>query len=282
MTETKSEKALPPPITPKGKTPGGHLAYERLHANLGTLKLNVAESIVDSYLESTASEGKSTVEVLDYLFDQEVRARSSAAVEMRLKLSGFPVRKTMEEFDLGVQPSIDPRVIQELRTLRFVHNAENVIFLGPPGVGKSHLSLALGFEAIKAGFLAYYISATQLVQQLKRASETDRLDTQLKTYGRYALLIVDEIGYLPMDRVGAHLFFQLVNRRYEKGSTIFTSNKPYSEWGEILGDAVIAAATLDRILHHSTTVNIKGESYRLLSRKRAGLPTPTPVLPVEA
>lgn len=282
MSETKSEKTLPPPTTPKGKTAVGHLAYERLHANLGTLKLNVAESIVDSYLESTASEGKSTVEVLDYLLDQEVRARSSAAVEMRLKLSGFPVRKTLEEFDLNVQPSIDPKVIQELRTLRFVHNAENVIFLGPPGVGKSHLSLALGFEAIKAGFLAYYISATQLVQQLKRASETDRLDTQLKTYGRYALLIVDEIGYLPMDRVGAHLFFQLVNRRYEKGSTIFTSNKPYSEWGEILGDAVIAAATLDRILHHSTTVNIKGESYRLLSRKRAGLPTPTPSLPVEA
>lgn len=133
MTETKSEKARPLPNTTKGTTPGGHLAYERLHANLGALKLSVAESIVDSYLESTASEGKSVIEVLDYLLDQEVRARSTAAVEMRLKLSGFPVRKTMEEFDLGVQPSIDPRVIQELRTLRFVHNAENVIFLGPPG-----------------------------------------------------------------------------------------------------------------------------------------------------
>ena len=280
-TAKEKERASPPPKATKNP-PGGHLAYQRLHANLTALKLNVAESIVDNYLESAGAEEKSTVEVLDYLLDQEVRARSSAAVEMRLKLSGFPVRKTLEEFDLNAQPSIDPRVIQELRTLRFVHNAENAIFLGPPGVGKTHLSLALGYEAIKAGFLAYYISATQLVQQLKRASETDRLDAQLRSLGRYALLIVDEIGYLPMDRVGAHLFFQLVNRRYEKGSTIFTSNKPYSEWGEILGDSVIAAATLDRILHHSTTVNIKGESYRLMSRRKAGLPTPTPALPVEA
>ena len=147
---------------------------------------------------------------------------------MRLKQSGFPVRKTLEEFDPNAQPSVDPRVIQDLRTLRFVHNAENVIFLELPGVGKSHLSLALGFEAIKAGLLAYYVSVTEFVRQLKRAAQTDQLERQLKTCGRYALLIVDEIGYLPMEREGADLFFQLVNRRYEKSSTIFTSNKPYS------------------------------------------------------
>ena len=260
----------------------GSLAYERLHANLQALNLSTIERSIDGALENGAKGAQPLTEVFDDLIDREVKARQAMSTETRVRLAGFPVRKTLEEFDLNAQPSIDPRVIQELRTLRFVHNAENVIFLGPPGVGKSHLSLALGFEAIKAGFLAYYISATDLVRQLKRAAETDQLERQLKTYGRYALLIVDEIGYLPMEREGAHLFFQLVNRRYEKGSTIFTSNKPYSEWGEILGDAVIAAATLDRILHHSTTVNIKGESYRLLSRKRAGMPTPTPSLPVEA
>jgi len=280
MNEAKNDKAPPPPKATK--SPVGHLAYQRLHANLTTLKLGVAESIVDSYLESSSAEGKSTVEVLDYLFDQEVKARNSASVETRLKLSGFPVRKTLEDFDLSAQPSIDPKVIQELRTLRFVHNAENVIFLGPPGVGKTHLAIALGMEAIRSGFMAYYLGAAQLVEGLKKAAEQDRLDSKLRALGRYPLLIVDEIGYLPMDRVGAHLFFRLVSYRYEKGSTIFTSNKPYSEWGEILGDSVIAAATLDRILHHSTTVNIKGESYRLMSRRKAGLPAPTPSVPVEA
>lgn len=279
MSENKTDKAPPPPKTTK--SPGGHLAYQRLHANMTTLKLGVAESIVDSYLESSAAEGKSTVEALDYLLDQEVKARNSASVETRLKLSGFPVRKTLEEFDMSAQPSIDPKVIQELRTLRFIHNSESVVFLGPPGVGKSHLALALGHEAIRAGFLVYYISATDLIRELKRASETDRLEMRLKTLGRYPLLIIDEIGYLAMDRVGAHLFFQLVSRRYEKGATIYTSNKPYSEWGEVLGDTVIAAATLDRILHHSTTVNIKGESYRLMSRRKAGVP-PSPPVPVEA
>ncbi|NNN16923.1 MAG: ATP-binding protein [Thermoplasmata archaeon] len=266
-----------------GPTPSGtgHLAYQRLHANLTALKLSTVEGIVDGYLESTVAEGRSVVEAMDYLFDQEVKVRNSAALETRLKLAGFPVRKTFEAFDLSAQPSIDPKVIQELRTLRFIHNAESVVFLGPPGVGKSHLALALGHEAIKAGFLVYYIGATQLISELKKANETDRLAMKLKTLGRYPLLIIDEIGYLPMEREGAHLFFQLVSRRYERGATIYTSNKPYSDWGEVLGDPVIAAATLDRILHHSTTVNIKGESYRLMSRRKAGVP-PTPPVPVEA
>ncbi len=281
MSDTKNDtKAPPPPKTTK--SPTGHLAYQRLHANLTTLKLGVAESIVDGYLESSGAEGKSTIEVLDYLLDQEVKARNAASIETRLRLSGFPVKKTLEDFDMSAQPSIDPKVVQDLRTLRFLHTAENVIFLGPPGVGKTHLAIALGMESIRQGFNAYYVGAADLVQDLKKAQAQDRLDTKLRSFCRYQLLVIDEIGYLPMDRVGAHLFFRLVCTRYEKGSTIFTSNKPYSDWGEVLGDSVIAAATLDRILHHSTTVNIKGESYRLMSRRKAGLPSPTPSLPLEA
>ena len=134
MSESKNDKAPPPPKS--AKNAGGHLVYQRLHANMTTLKLGVAESIVDSFLESSAAEGKSVMEVLDYLLDPEGKARPSASIETRRKLSGFPVRKTLEEFDRSAQPSTDPRVLQELRTLRFVHTTENVIFLGPPGVGK--------------------------------------------------------------------------------------------------------------------------------------------------
>ena len=148
MSDSKNDKAPPPPKS--AKNTGGHLVYQRLHANMTTLKLGVAESIVDSFLESSAADGKSVMEVLDYLRDQEVKARTSASIETRRKLSGFPVRKTLEEFDRSAQPSIDPRVLQELRTLRFVPTTENVIFLGPPGVGKTHLAIALGMEAIRA------------------------------------------------------------------------------------------------------------------------------------
>jgi DNA replication protein DnaC len=248
----------------------GGLAYERLHANLATLKLDVIASTMDSYLELAAKEGKSMVEVLDHLLEQETSSRNASAVETRLKLAGFPAKKTLEDFDLSFQPSIDKAVIEELRTLRFVHNAETVCLLGPPGVGKSHLAIGLGIEAARRGFSVYYTTAASLLDELRKAEQRDMLDRKLKTFGKYKLLVIDEIGYLPMKREGAHLFFQLVSRRYEKAATIFTSNKPYSEWGEVMGDPVIAAATLDRILHHSTTVNIKGESYRLRVRKRVG------------
>jgi len=248
----------------------GGLAYERLHANLEALKLDVMSSIADNYIELAAKEGKSMVEVLDHLLEQEVSSRNASAVETRLKLAGFPAKKTLEDFDLSYQPSIDKAVIEELRTLRFVHNAECVCLLGPPGVGKTHLAIGLGIEAARRGFSVYYTTAASLLDELRKAEQRDMLDRKLKTFGKYKLLIIDEIGYLPMKREGAHLFFQLVSRRYEKSSTIFTSNKPYSEWGEIMGDPVIAAATLDRILHHSTTVNIKGESYRLKTKRRTG------------
>jgi DNA replication protein DnaC len=254
----------------------GGLAYERLHENLKILKLNTMDAILDNYLETASSEDRSIMDILDHLFDEELKARKASAVETRMKMSGFPVKKTLDDFDFSFQPSIDPAVINELRTLRFIHNAECVSFLGPPGIGKTHLAIGLGIEAINNGFTVHYTTAANLFDKLRKAEKRDQLEGKLKTYSKYKLLIIDEIGYLPMCREEAHLFFQLVSKRYEKVATIFTSNKPYSEWGEIMGDPVIAAATLDRILHHSTTISIKGESYRLRARKRAGV-RPLPV-----
>jgi DNA replication protein DnaC len=181
--------------------------------------------------------------------------------------------------------SIDERQIRELRTLRFVHEASNAIFLGPPGVGKTHLSVALAEAAIQAGFGAYFMTAHDLVEDLGGAYREGRLDRRMRVYLAPKVLIIDEMGYLPLDELGATIFFQLVSARYERGSIILTSNKSYGDWGSIFGDPIIATAILDRLLHHSITINIRGESYRLKDRRRAGLlPRPedqqAPELPV--
>jgi DNA replication protein DnaC len=247
------------------------LAYERLHLNLQRLKLNTIDTILDNYLEIATREGKTTLEVIDHLVEQERNAKDASSQQTRMKLAGFPVNKELEDFDFEFQPSIDRAVISDLASLRFVYNAENVVFLGPPGVGKSHLAIALGIEVVKCGLSVYFTNAGTLVEKLKKANRDDLLEEKLKTLIKYKLLIIDEMGYLPFDSDGAHCFFQLVSKRYEKTSTIFTSNKSYGEWGEIFHDHVIAAAILDRILHHCTTINIKGESYRLKERKKHGL-----------
>jgi DNA replication protein DnaC len=248
-----------------------NFSYERLHNNLQYLKLNSIEELLDNYLEVAARDGKTTMEVLDYLFEQEKKYREAAAIERRMKSAGFPVKKMLEEFDFGFQSSIDKKVIEDLATLRFVHNAENIILLGPPGVGKSHLAIAIGIEAVKAGISVYFTNTGNLIERLKLANGEGTLEKKLRDLMKYKVLIIDEIGYLPFDEEGAHCLFQLISRRYEKCSTILTSNKSYGEWGEIFQDQVIAAAVLDRILHHSTTINIKGESYRLKERKKQGI-----------
>jgi len=251
-----------------------NLVYERLHENLAKLKLNTFGTILDSYLEIAAKEGKTTLEVLDYLIDQEKHAKDASSRETRMRLAGFPSKKRLEDFNFEFQPSIDKAVISDLALLRFIYNAENVVFLGPPGVGKSHLAVAIGIRAVQAGLSVYFANAGILIERLKKANSEGFLEDKIRTLSKYKLLIIDEMGYLPFDSEGANCFFQLVSKRYEKTSTIFTSNKSYGEWGEIFHDQVIAAAILDRILHHCTTINIKGESYRLKDRKKHGLTIP--------
>ena len=250
-----------------------NFTYERLHNNLVNLKLDTIEAILDNYLELAAKDGKTTMEVLDYLLEQERKHKDAKAIDRRMKSAVFPVKKTLEEFNFDFQPSIEKNVIKDLATLRFIHNAENLVLLGPPGVGKSHLAIALGIEAVKAGFSTYFVNASNLIERLKKANREEVLEKKIRNLIRYNLLIIDEMGYLPFDEEGAHCLFQLISKRYERSSTIFTSNKTYGEWGEIFKDHVIAAAVLDRILHHCTTINIKGESYRLKERKKQGIKT---------
>ena len=250
-----------------------NFTYERLHNNLLHLKLDTIEAILDNYLEFASKDGKTTMEVLDHLFEQERKHRDAAAIDRRMKCAAFPVIKILDEFNLDFQPSIEKGVIEDLATLRFIHNAENLVLLGPPGVGKSHIAIALGVKAVKAGFTVYFVNASNLIERLKKANREEVLEKKIRDFTKYKLLIIDEMGYLPFDEEGAHCLFQLISRRYERSSTIFTSNKSYGEWGEIFKDHVIAAAVLDRILHHSTTINIKGESYRLKERKRQGIKT---------
>jgi DNA replication protein DnaC len=244
---------------------------EQLEAAVQSLGLAAVQARLPNLLEQAAQQQPGYTDFLLETLNTEVEARRTRYLRARLQLAHLPYLKTFEQFDFGFQPSIDERQIRELQTLRFVHEASNVIFLGPPGVGKTHLSVALAEAAIRAGFGAYFITAHDLVTDLARATRENRLERRLRVYLAPKLLVIDEMGYLPLDEMGATIFFQLVSARYERGSVIITSNKSYGDWGSIFGDGIIATAILDRLLHHSTTVNIRGESYRLKERRRAGL-----------
>jgi DNA replication protein DnaC len=186
-------------------------------------------------------------------------------------IAHFPYQRTLEQFDFAAQPSIDPKVVREISTCRFIDNAENVLLLGPPGVGKTHLAVAIGLKAIEAGYSTLFLTAAGLIAQLDKAERENRLDEELKRLCGPKLLIIDELGYLPLGQNGANLVFQLVSRRYERGALLITSNKPFGQWGQVFGDDMLAAAILDRVLHHSSTLSIKGESFRLREKRKAGL-----------
>ena len=204
--------------------------YEKLHHNLKLLKLGTFESILDNYLEIAAKEKKSTIEILDYLVDRELKSKEYRSLALRMRKAGFPMEKRLDDFDFEFQPSLDKSVINEIASLKFIHNAENVVLLGPPGVGKTHLAIALGIEAVRAGFRVQFANASALIERLAKADREKRLEEMIRELSRFQLIIIDEMGYLPFDDFGAHCFFQLVSRRYERASIIFTSNKSYGEW----------------------------------------------------
>ena len=247
------------------------LTHERVRDNLGKLRLQGVAQVLDSVAEEAARANLPYLDFLDRLLEEEAAARYQRAVAFKTKMARFPFIKTLEQFDFSFQPSIDQRQIKELTTLRFIENGENIIFLGPPGVGKTHLAIALGLKAVAQGYGVYFITVHELIDALARDYSENRVAERMKLLCRPKLLIIDEMGYLPLDRMGASFFFQLVSRRYEKGSIIITSNRSYGDWGSIFSDSIIASAILDRLLHHSTTINIRGESYRLREKKKAGI-----------
>lgn len=235
----------------------------RIQAALVGLKMPRALEALEHILHRLEQGEISSVEAIDALLSEEYSMRETRRIDVALKTARLVPIKTLEGFDFSFQPSLDRERIAALAQLDFVRRCEVVHFLGPPGTGKSHLATALGVAAVKAGKSVYRATLADLVTALAKAEHEGHLADKIRFYSRAALLIVDEIGYLPVTQGGANLFFQLVNARYEKGSMILTSNRGFAEWGDVFGDPVVATALLDRLLHHAVVVQIEGASYRL-------------------
>jgi DNA replication protein DnaC len=236
---------------------------DRIRGALVGLKMPRALEALDHTMQKLEQGKISGIEALDALLSEEYATRETRRIDVALKTAKLLPIKTLEGFDFSFQPSLDRERIAALAQLDFIRRAEVVHFLGPPGTGKSHLATALGVAAVKAGKQVYRATLAELIESLVKAEREGRLADKIRFYARPSLLIVDEIGYLPITQGGANLFFQLVNARYEKGAMILTSNRGFADWGDVFGDPVVATALFDRLLHHAVVVQIEGASYRL-------------------
>ncbi len=239
------------------------MKFKEVVNNLNILKLDKMASCLSEYVDKVNNEKIPFLDALLELTKLEIANKAERSSQFNIRIAHFPYYRTFEDFDFSFQPSINKEQVLELASLRFIEEKKNVLLIGSPGTGKTHIATAIGIEAAKNRVSTYFISCHDLISQLSLAHSENRLVDKIKQYNRYKLLIIDEVGYLPVDKTGANLLFQLLAKRYEKYSTIVTSNQQFSKWGEVLSDATLASAILDRLLHHSYVFNITGNSFRI-------------------